>query len=214
MKYKAIIFDLDGTLMDSLTDLANSGNYSLEKLGLPTHSHDEYKYFVGNGNAVLLQRIVPQPYEQSVLDEITPIFMEHYDAHKSDNTAPYDGIMDLLEGLKRKNIPIAVATNKNKAFATELIKAEFGDLIDFTNGVNENFKPKPDSSMIDDLVRKIGINRSEILYVGDTNVDMQTANNASLPACAVLWGFRTKEELEQFKPAHIVSKPEEILELF
>lgn len=214
MKYKAVIFDLDGTLMDSLTDLAISGNYALEKLGLPTHSQDKYKYFVGNGNAVLLQRIVPQPFEQSVLDKITPIFMAHYDAHKSDNTTPYEGIMELLEGLKSKNILTAVATNKNKNFAVELIRKEFGNLIDFTNGVNEKFKPKPDASMIDDLVNQMGLNRSEILYVGDTNVDMQTAKNANLSACAVLWGFRTKAELLQFNPNHIVSKPKEILELF
>ena len=218
MKYKAVIFDLDGTLMDSLTDLAIAGNYSLEKCGMPVHSHDKYKYFVGNGIAVLLERIVPQnlsEHEKKVaVEKITPHFMEHYNAHKSDHTGPYAGIIDLLKGLKNKDIPTAVATNKDKDIAVLLIEKEFGDLIHFTNGVNDEFKPKPDSSMIVDLIEKLGKDKSEILYIGDTNVDMQTAKNAGLAACGVLWGFRSKEELMAFSPAHIVSNPQEILELF
>lgn len=214
MKYKAAIFDLDGTLMNSLTDLAISGNYALKQLGLPTHEIDDYKYFVGNGIAVLLERIVPQPFDKHIIEKITPIFMEHYNKHKSDNTAPYEGIVDLLKGLREKGIPTAVATNKDNDIAAALIKKEFGDLINFTNGVNDRFKPKPDSSMIENLILKLGKSKNDILYIGDTNVDMQTAKNAGLSACGVLWGFRKREELERFNPSHIVSKPSEILELF
>lgn len=213
-KYKAVIFDLDGTLMDTITDLANAGNYALSAFGMPAHTVDEYKYFVGNGIPKLIERMLPQPASAADIEKISPVFGEYYSEHKEDNTKPYDGISELLEGLSAKKIPVGIATNKLHPLAQELVANRFGGLVQFVSGDREGLSPKPAPDLVLDVLEKIGSAKDETLFVGDSSVDMRTGLNSGLDVCGVTWGFRKRDELEAFKPAHIVDKPSEILKLF
>ena len=211
---KAIIFDLDGTLLNTIDDLANSVNFMLEKFGFPLFSVEEYKYKVGNGMRKLIERSLPkEELNEFRVDECLKVFMAHYDKHKKDNTAPYDGIVKTLETLKQQGIKLAVVTNKAHTAAKPLVKEVFGDVFDEICGQKENVPTKPNPQSVFGVCEKLNVTPDECLFVGDSGVDMQTAKNAKIKAIGVLWGFRKQDELLENGADVIISSPQNLLEL-
>lgn len=212
---KLVIFDLDGTLINTIYDLAQSTNFALAENGFPTHEVAEYNYFVGNGINKLFERALPEGERtEANIARIREKFLIHYDLHNADKSRPYEGIPDLLETLDKRGILLAVASNKYQA-ATEKLVTHFFPQIHFAAifGQREGVPTKPNPQIVEDILGITNIGINETLYVGDSGVDMQTALNSKVEACGVTWGFRPIEELEQFHPAHIVHTPEEILKL-
>ena len=203
LKYKLVIFDLDGTLLNTLGDLAAAGNHALEQMGLPVHEEERYKQFVGNGIPKLIERILPHGSSDKERQTAYKLFSDHYERHKSDNTAPYDGITGLLAEMKEHGITAACCTNKDHKFAAELMEQFFGSYITETVGASHKFPKKPDPAAVKYLTEKYTREGQTPLYVGDSAVDMQTAQNAGIDCCGVLWGFREREELERFSPRYI-----------
>ena len=192
---KMVIFDLDGTLLNTLDDLADAGNYALSELGFPVHKVEEYKYFVGNGIPKLIERICPSGSSDETQKDVLYIFSSYYKVHMNDKTRPYDGVVEFLEKLKANDIITVVVTNKSHEFAEKIVGRYFGKLIDKTYGSMEEYPKKPDPYWVNRCVSDYEVNKKDIIYIGDSGVDMETAKNAGLFACGVTWGFRTKEEL-------------------
>ena len=211
---KLVIFDLDGTLLDTIADLAESANYALKQLGYPTHDVETIRTFVGNGINKLLERALPS-YEQTEENVIRmrSHFVPYYDVHNADLSSPYPGIVNLLEDLQAKGIQIAVASNKYQAATVKLVKQYFPN-IDFVEilGQREGINVKPDPTIVFDILKKAKVSFEETLYVGDSGVDMQTAINAGIDAVGVTWGFRPRAELESFRPMGLIDKAKELLE--
>ena len=210
--FKAAVFDLDGTLLFSLQDLANASNYALGKMGLPTHDLESYKYYVGNGRTVLCRRILPaQLQTDENIARAIEYFDEYYSVHKYDCTKPYEGIIEMLDTLKSKGIKTAVVSNKPHKFTLPCINRYFGDKIDIACGsgfVSEALKPDPASVLY--VMQKLCVDCDDTIYIGDSNVDMLTAANAKLQSCGVLWGYRTKEELLNAGADFIAETPAEL----
>ncbi len=212
---KLVIFDLDGTLLNTIADLAHSTNQALAYYGFPTHEVSAYRYFVGNGITKLFERALPEEARtEENIEKIRSRFVPYYDAHNTDCSTPYDGIPELLEALQERGILLAVASNKYQA-ATEKLVSHFFPSIRFTAvfGQREGIPTKPDARIVDDILKVCALRREETLYVGDSNVDMQTGINAGVDVAGVSWGFRPVEELRAYHPAHIVDRPEEILRI-
>ncbi len=210
---KLIVFDLDGTLLNSLQDLAVSTNYALRLHGYPTHELPAYRFFVGNGINKLLERALPESKrtEENML-KIRKDFMTYYAEHKADFTAPYDGICELLKTLKRRQFLLAVASNKYHAATKELIQTYFGDeMFDFVYGQRDGIPVKPDPTIVFDIMKEANVSKEEVLYVGDSGVDMQTAANSGVVSVGVTWGFRDKEELLANGAQYIAEQPSDIL---
>lgn len=208
--YKLVIFDLDGTLLNTLGDLAAAGNHALTQMDKPVHETEAYKLFVGNGIPNLIHRILPEGHTEQEFEKAHAIFNEYYSAHKSDRTVPYEGMRDLLAQLGEAGVICAVNTNKAHEFSAELLKASFGDSVRDLIGYGAGFAAKPSPEAALELCRRFDVDTSESLYVGDSNVDMNTAKNAGVDSCAVLWGFRSYEELSACCPTHIVSSADEL----
>lgn len=212
---KLVIFDLDGTLLDTIADLAQSTNYALEQNGFPTHPTEEYPFFVGNGINKLFERALPEgeKTEQNI-QRVRKCFLPHYDRHNTDYSRPYPGIPALLAGLQNANVLLAVASNKYQEATRKLI-AHYFPTVFFSEilGQREGIPVKPDPSIVDEILRQTGMRREDTLYVGDSGVDMQTALNSQVSACGVTWGFRPRAELENFHPDYLVDTPEEILKI-
>ena len=210
---KLVIFDLDGTLLDTIADLAESANYALKQLGYPTHDVETIRTFVGNGINKLLERALPshEQTEENVM-RMRSHFVPYYDVHNADLSSPYPGIVYLLEDLQAKGIQIAVASNKYQEATVKLVKQYFPD-IDFIEilGQREGINVKPDPTIVFDILQKADVSKEDILYVGDSGVDMQTAINAGVDAVGVTWGFRPRAELESFQPMGLIDKAEELL---
>ncbi len=210
---KLVIFDLDGTLLNTIADLATATNRALELCGYPIHAMDAYRFFVGNGIRKLFERALPEGHRtEAEILKIHSLFVPYYDAHNADKSLPYPGIPELLIELQNRNIRLAVASNKYQAATGKLIAHYFPE-IRFAEvmGQREGIPTKPDPSIVYNILKIADAKQEETLYVGDSNVDMQTARNAAVTAVGVTWGFRPREELEACHPAHIVEKPEEIL---
>ena len=211
---KLVIFDLDGTLLDTIADLAESANYALKQLGYPTHPVDVIRTFVGNGINKLLERALPihEQTEENVM-RMRSHFVPYYDVHNADLSSPYPGIVNLLEDLQAKGIQIAVASNKYQAATVKLVKQYFPN-IDFVEilGQREGINVKPDPTIVFDILKKAKVSCEETLYVGDSGVDMQTAINAGVDAVGVTWGFRPRAELESFRPMGLIDKAKELLD--
>ena len=212
---KVVIFDLDGTLLNTIADLAQSTNHALNVLGYPTHEESAYNFMVGNGINKLFERALPETAknEENVL-RVRKEFIPYYDAHNADKSHPYPGIPELLEQIQSQGLQIAVASNKYQA-ATQQLRAHYFPKINFVEvlGQREGIPAKPDPSIINEIMTKAGVKQEDILYVGDSNVDMQTAHHAGVTAIGVAWGFRPRTELEALHPAHIIEKAEELLPL-
>lgn len=213
MKTELIIFDLDGTLLNTLDDLAESGNFILRTYGFPEHPVNAYRFFVGDGIRKLIERIIPEnKREDSFIEEVKSEFMKHYEIHKYDKTAPYQGIIELLRTIQKRKIKIAVASNKTHEIMEKMMDFYFpGINFDAVFGQRKKISPKPDPAIVVDILHKTGITKENTLYVGDTSIDMLTAHNAGLKSIGVLWGFRSKEELLQAGADIIIEKPEELL---
>ena len=211
---KLVIFDLDGTLLDTIADLAESANYALKQLGYPTHDVETIRTYVGNGINKLLERALPlhEQTEENVM-RMRSHFVPYYDIHNADLSTPYPGIVSLLEDLQAKGILIAVASNKYQEATVKLVKQYFPN-IDFVEilGQREGINVKPDPSIVFDILQKANLSKENVLYVGDSGVDMQTAINAGVDAVGVTWGFRPRAELESFRPMGLIDKAEDLLE--
>ncbi len=209
---KLVIFDLDGTLLNTIADLANSTNYALKVLGYPIHEPDKYNFMVGNGINKLFERALPngEKTEENVL-RVRQEFVPYYDQHNADKSRPYPGVTELLETLQTAGMQLAVASNKYQA-ATEKLIAHYFPNIKFTAvfGQREGIPVKPDPIIVKEILQIAKVQEEETLYVGDSGVDMQTAINAGVTSCGVTWGFRPRTELESFHPDHIVDNAEEI----
>ena len=210
---KLVIFDLDGTLLDTIADLAESTNHALKQLGYPTHDVETIRTFVGNGINKLLERALPlQEQTEEKVMLMRSHFVPYYDAHNADLSSPYPSIVHLLEDLQGQGIMIAVASNKYQEATVKLVKYYF-PMINFIEilGQREGINVKPDPSIVFDILQKANVNKEEVLYVGDSGVDMQTAINAGVDAVGVTWGFRPRTELEGFQPIGLIDKAEELL---
>lgn len=209
---KLVIFDLDGTLLDTLADLAESTNQALSLNGFPCHAIGEYKFFVGNGINKLFERALPEGAKtEANVQRIRKAFLAHYDVHNTDLSRPYPGIPALLEDLQNAGVRLAVASNKYQAATCKLI-AHFFPAIRFAAvlGQREGVPAKPDPAIVREILAHTGLAATDTCYVGDSGVDMQTAHQSGVTACGVTWGFRPRAELESFHPAHLADRPEQI----
>lgn len=208
--YDPIIFDLDGTLLNTLGDLAAAGNHALARVGLPVHETEEYRRFVGNGIPKLIERICPPGSDRETQERVHEVFSEYYELHKADLTKPYPGMTELLSELKERGFTTVCNTNKDHGFSVELLTAFYGGTLAEIVGAGLGYPTKPDPAAALYLAEKYAKDGARPLYVGDSNVDMQTARAAGIDACGVLWGFRGREELEAQDPAHIAANTEEL----
>lgn len=209
---KLVIFDLDGTLIDTIADLAFSTNYALKACGFPTHETDEYRFFVGNGIRKLFERALPEDArtEENIL-RIRDLFLPHYDLHNIDQSTPYPGMPELLERLQEAGYLLAVASNKHQSATEKIIPALFPQIhFHPVFGQREGIPVKPDPAIVKNILQITGINREETLYVGDSGVDMQTARNAGVTVCGVTWGFRPRNELQSYAPNYFADTPNDI----
>ena len=212
--FKAVIFDLDGTLLNTLDDLADSCNYVLALKGLPTFPVEKYRGFVGNGAAVLMTRIHPRGTPQDELDDSLARFTEYYSVHKDIKTKPYTGIPEFLKSLKAQGTRLCVLSNKPHEITREIVIQYFGgDTFDFIIGKSEKFPVKPDPASCNYILSESGLDRRDVLYVGDSNVDMRTARNAGLTKCGACWGFRSEAELQNEGADYLAHTPEDIFNI-
>jgi len=209
-----LIFDLDGTLLDTIADMAESTNYALTKCNFPTYEISAYRFFIGNGINKLFERVLPEGKKtQENILEIRKHFLTHYEIHNSELTVPYAGISELLIKLQLAGIMIAVASNKYHKATEKLVKHFFPE-IQFVAvyGQREGIAVKPDPRIVNDILTLAKTKKTEeVLYIGDSGVDMQTAQNAGVDACGVTWGFRPRTELMEFSPKFIIDNAEELL---
>ena len=208
-----IIFDLDGTLLDTLEDLTDSVNYAMERFGLPAHTPDAVRGFVGNGVAKLIERAIPQGVENPSYEAIFETFKEHYAKHCEDKTRPYEGIMEVLALLKKQGYHLAIVSNKFDGAVKQLCKKYFGEYISVAIGESDQVKRKPAPDTVYQALRELGSESSRAIYVGDSEVDLQTAQNAQLRCVSVTWGFLTKEQLLNAGAGLIIRTPQELPEL-
>lgn len=209
---KIVIFDLDGTLLNTLDDLSDSTNYALSKFGYPTRTIEEVRQFVGNGVAKLIERAIPDGKNNSNFEKCLNIFKENYAQNMYNKTAPYNGIIEMLSNLKSKGIKIAVVSNKFDLAVKELCKKYFEGFIDFAAGENEaqGIKKKPAPDTVLSVLRKFSFSPEDAIYVGDSDVDIMTAKNSHMPCISVTWGFRDKKFLLESGATILINAPSEI----
>ncbi len=215
MSYKAVLFDLDGTLLDTLDDLADAANAALDRLGLPAHPLDAYKYFVGDGMRNLVLRTLPEDQrDEDTLVKTMEAFQEEYGRNWADKTRPYDGVAELLDALARRGVPKAVLSNKPHDF-TQLCVARLLSKWSFAavQGVSDTNPRKPDPTGALRIAERLGVTPADVLYAGDTNTDMQTATAAGMFAVGVTWGFRPAAELLAHGALALIDTPAELLGL-
>ena len=210
MKYEALIFDLDGTLLDTLDDLADAVNAVLSANGYPTKTRDEVCRAVGNGMKNLISRVLPSGADDPSFDRILNEFKAYYGAHCEDKTAPYAGISDLLANLKAAGVKMAIVSNKADYAVKMLAKTWFSDMIPVAIGENEaaGIRKKPAPDTVDLALRELGITRAQAAYVGDSDVDVETANNCEMPCLSVTWGFRDRTFLLEHGATLLYDTPE------
>ncbi len=210
---KLIVFDLDGTLLNSLEDLADSANNVLEQHGFPTHPVDAYRYFVGDGVRKLIERILPMEERTNArIEQCRQEFVAYYKVHMEDKTSVYKGITELLTELKKRRLKVAVATNKVHIAVKPLMEKYFpGIQFDSMIGQREGVPVKPAPQIMYDILKETGCEPSETLHVGDTATDMQLAHNAGITPVGVLWGYRPLEELQEAGARYIIEHPLELL---
>lgn len=193
---KGIIFDLDGTLLNTIDDIADSVNAVLERHGFPTHTVEEYKMFVGSGAKILIERALGNNTDNELFKTVFDEYIEYYGKHREDKTAPYAGVPEMLGKLKGK-YRLGVLSNKPHADTVPMVAAHFGDgLFDLVYGQRDGIPRKPDPTVVYGMINDMGLTVDEVMYVGDSENDILTANNAGCRACCVLWGFRTYEQMK------------------
>lgn len=210
-EYSTYVFDLDGTLLNTIDDLAASTNYALRQYGMKEHSVDDVRRFVGNGVKKLMERAVPGGTDNPLFEETYATFRQHYLEHSLDTTRPYPGIEQLLSELRRRGKRIAVVSNKFYAATQELCRHFFGDTVEVAIGEREDIRRKPAPDTVVEALRQLGVTTDNAVYIGDSDVDVATARNSGLPCISVLWGFRDKDFLLAHGATTFVSEPREIL---
>lgn len=203
------IFDLDGTLIDSIEDLANAGNYALKQLSYDTYSLEDYRVFVGNGVKKLIERIVPVT-NPDIIKQAIDYFYEYYDKHCLDSTKPYPGIEALMNDLKYQNVKIAVVTNKPDYLAKKIVKALFKEQIEIVYGYIEDIPPKPNPTLVHKVLQEFSLQSEDCVYIGDSDVDIYTAQNASMHSIGCTWGNRSEQELKEAEASYIVHEASQI----
>lgn len=213
MRIKAVLWDLDGTLLDTLDDLAASTNAALAQYGLPQRTRDEVRAFVGNGVRKLIERAVPQGTDEATVGRVYDAFVAHYGLHSRDHTRPYDGVIPMLDALLAGGVRLAIVSNKIDFAVKALSRAYFGERMSSAVGdaPGRRRKPAPDSVM--EAMRQMGVAPEETAYVGDSDVDVETARNAGVACCAVSWGFRSERCLREAGAERIAATPQELLRL-
>ena len=211
MRYKAVILDLDGTLLDTLTDLAEGTNYALHVNGFPERTLDEIRRFVGNGARKLIERAVPDGQIEAALEQVRQDFNIYYKVHCKDHTGPYPGIMEMLRELARQGYALGVVSNKPDFAVQELIPEYFPDIFASVSGEREGVAKKPAPDLILEAMKNLKADGSEAIYVGDSEVDLEAAANAGIPCINVAWGFKGRKFLEEQNAGTIIETPSEIL---
>lgn len=211
MKYDAVIFDLDGTLTNTLEDLQSSVNFALREFGFPERSIDEVRSFVGNGVRRLIFLSVPENTPEETAEECLAVFKEYYKNNSLVRTKPYDGIIPMLEKLKESGVKTAVVTNKMNEAAQEIVRIFFDGFIEETLGQIDGVAQKPQPDGINHVLSMLGVSKEKAVYVGDSEVDCLTAVNAGIPCIGVSWGFRDKSVLLENGADFIADTPEDIL---
>ena len=209
-KIRAVIFDMDGTVLNTIEDLTIATNHALRMYGLPERTVEEEYYFVGNGLYTTAKRACGEGVSDETVQKVYEELLTFYRAHSEDHTAPYEGIVDVIKSLRKEGIKTAVVSNKANAAVQNLVSKFFEDCFDGAMGETEGFALKPDKAMVEEMLRRLDISKEEAVYVGDSNVDLQTAVNSGLPCIAVSWGFRGRAKLEEYGAERIIDAPEEL----
>ncbi len=211
MGYRAAVFDLDGTLANTLEDLADSMNVTLASFGLPTHPLEPYRYYVGKGMLNLARSAAPEGTDEDVLVQIRDRMVDHYRHNWSHKTRPYDGIPDLLEQLKKRGLRLAVLSNKPDEFTKDMVEKFFPGTFEYVSGARDGVPIKPDPTAAAFIAQVFGLEPSNCLYFGDTNTDMKTGRAAGMFTVGVSWGFREVLELTEAGAQAIIDTPAEAL---
>ena len=213
MAYQTILFDLDGTLLDTLEDLADAVNHILERHRCPQRTLDEVRLFVGNGLGMLMRRSLPAQYSQTVSDLLAEELRTYYTAHSRIKTAPYAGVRELLETLHAAGAKVAVVSNKADEAVGELCSFYFPGLVDAAGGETAGRRPKPAPDAVELALERLHVDKTDAVYVGDSQVDLDTAKAAGLPCIAVTWGFRSREDLVKAGAETLADSVEELSRL-
>ena len=208
-----IVFDMDGTVLNTLEDLTVSMNYVLDRFNMPGHRLEEYRLFFGNGVKEALRLSLPEGASADIIDEMMVVFKEHYDAHCLDRTRPYDGIVDVMRQLKEKGYRLAIVSNKIDSAVKELNDRFFTDYVDTALGEKVGINRKPAPDMVYAALKEMGSTKEESIYIGDSEVDLMTARNSELPCISVLWGFRDKKYLIEQGADCFADRPEDIIRI-
>ena len=208
-----IVWDMDGTVLNTLIDLRDCVNYVLRKYNMPEHTIEEYRRYFGSGIRYALECAVVDGTPSETIDEMLPIFKEHYDVHCLDNTCPYDGILDAMKKLKEKGYKMAIVSNKIDSAVKELNEKFFKEYVDVAIGETSGTKRKPAPDMVEQALKELGSSKEESIYICDSEVDLQTAINSSLPCISVLWGFRDRDYLIEQGATTFAETPEELVQL-
>ncbi len=211
-KVNTVIFDMDGTVLNTLEDLTASVNYVMEQYGMPKRREAEYRQFFGSGIRYALQCAVPDGTPEELIDQMLPVFKAHYGEHCLDKTRPYEGITELMKRLKEHGYRMAIVSNKIDPAVKELNERFFSEYVDVAIGEREGIKRKPAPDTVEQALRELGSTKEEAVYIGDSEVDLQTAKNAGMPCIAVLWGFRDRAFLMENGAEYFAEKPEDIFE--
>ena len=208
-----VIFDMDGTVLNTLDDLTTSVNYVMDKFGFPNRTVEEYRRAFGNGIRRAIELNVPEGTSKETIDEMLPVFKQHYDKHCLDKTRPYDGILELMKELKKRGYKMAIVSNKIDSAVKELNKKFFSEAIDVAIGEKPGINRKPAPDSVIEALKELGSTKEEAIYIGDSEVDFQTAVNSGLPCISVLWGFRDKDYLEEIGADVFATTPADVLDL-
>lgn len=210
LKFKGVIFDLDGTLANTLSDLANAVNYGIEKLGLELPNLEEYKIFVGDGTDKMIERALKENATKENIAFVKKYYLEHYGEHFVDTTYAYEGMIELVDKLKKEGVIVAVVTNKVDSMATTVVEKLYGKRFELVFGQRDGIPAKPDPTLTLMALKELGLNPNECAFIGDSSNDVLTGVNAGLYPVGVLWGFRTKEELLSNGAAALANNAKEL----
>lgn len=214
MKYTAVIFDMDGTTLNTLDDLTEAVNHALDKLHLPRRKQEEVRGFAGNGVRKLIERSVPVASSSNVVEQVYAAFSDYYAVHCADHTRPYDGIAEAIAALKQMGVKCAIVSNKDDYAVQELVERLLHGMFDYAVGVSGTVRPKPAPDTAITAMKALGVDAScpNAVYVGDSEVDIETAHNAGIPCISVTWGFKTREFLVEHGATAIVDTTQDMLQ--
>ncbi len=208
-----IIWDMDGTVLNTLYDLRTSMNYTLEMFGLEPHSIEEYRHAFGNGVRYAFEEVVDNDTPAELIDKMLPVFKQHYDVHCMDKTRPYEGVLDVMTALKNRGFKQAIVSNKIDSAVQELYEKFFKECVDVVVGEKEGVRRKPAPDMVNEALKVLESTKDRAIYIGDSEVDISTAKNSDLPCISVLWGFRDKDFLIESGATEFADEPNDILKI-